>query len=616
MLLCRSDRRATARWGIVPGLLATLVLGACGCMTQQTRGQKEEEPEHDRYHMATVGEKTTVGGSQPLPISGVGLVVGLAGTGGEAPPDSFRAMLEKELQVERVRNIKEVLRSPNNALVLVSALIPAGARKGDPIDVEVTLPRGSKATSLRGGKLLPCKLMNYDFAENYSDTASGMMKGHTLAHAEGSVLVSAGDQDGEEGQRQGRIWNGARCVTDQPLLLLTNSDQQSGRMTALIAERINETFMPGIRGSDAANSSIAFPREAMAVALRVPAQYRLNIPRFLRVVRLMPLEQRGDSPRKQGQSYQQQLAEDLLDPAHTVTAALRLEALGSSSIPHLKKGLQSSHPLVRFCSAEALLYLGSTAGADEAARAVLDQPLLRAFGLTALASLDEAVCQIKLGEVLVQARDDETRYGAFRALRELDDHNPGVRGELLSESFWLHEAAPNTPPMVHVCTLRRAEIVLFGEQPFLRPPFALMAGEFTVTALEGDTHCMVSHVARGTANRRESSLKLGDVLRTMAELGGMYPEAIELLRQADRSEALTCRVRFDAMPQAVSAEELVKAGKEKIGAGGELVLPAESLGETPTLYDIGKSPEIGWDQKRRPAAREEFTNSSPRGVDE
>ena len=33
-----------------------------------------------------------------------------------------------------------------------------------------------------------------------------------------------------------------------------------------------------------------------------------------------------------------------------------------------------------------------------------------------MASLDEAVCQVKLGELLGES-DDVTRYGAFRALR-------------------------------------------------------------------------------------------------------------------------------------------------------------------------------------------------------
>src|SRR5262249_13648611 len=161
----------------------------------------------------------------------------------------------------------------------------------------VILPRNSRATSLRGGKLILCNLFNYDFAENHSEQHSGLMRGHILARAEGSVLVSVNGKDEDEGQRQGRIWGGAHLVTDQPLLLLTNSDQHSGRVTALLAERVNETLTPGIRGTDPASTAVAYAREDVAVALRVAPQYRLNIPRFLRVVRLMPLEERVDTVR-------------------------------------------------------------------------------------------------------------------------------------------------------------------------------------------------------------------------------------------------------------------------------------------------------------------------------
>lgn len=46
-------------------------------------------------------------------------------------------------------------------------------------------------------------------------------------------------------------------------------------------------------------------------------------------------------------------------------------------------------------------------------------------------------------------------------------------------------------------------------------------------------------------------------------MGALYPDVTELLRQADTTQALTCRVRNDALPQAVSVYDLVKAGKMK-----------------------------------------------------
>lgn len=87
-------------------------------------------------------------------------------------------------------------------------------------------------------------------------------------------------------------------------------------------------------------------------------------------------------------------------------------------------------------------------------------PMLRAYAFTALASLDEAICQIKLKELLAGDLDDEGRYGAFRSLRALDEKSDSVSGEHLGEAFWLHVVAPDTTPLVHVATSRRAEIVL------------------------------------------------------------------------------------------------------------------------------------------------------------
>lgn len=584
------------RRGWATGLSGALLVGllsSLGCLTPPglPRAQNEDETEHERYGVVTVGDKTAVGNVQPVALSGVGLVEGLEGTGGESPADGFRAMLEESLQKRGERHPKALLRDPNNAMVLVSAVIPPGAHKGDLLDVEVTLPRGSRATSLRGGKLRLCDLCDYDFAQRLSPGYAGsaeLLKGHTLAKAQGSVLVGLGSGDDDGRLRQGRIWNGARCLRDQPLSLVMNSDQQFGRMTALIADRVNAVFQPG--APTAGQAAIATAYNNLAVYIQVPAQYKLNVPRYLRVVRLVPLQGEGDTPADKSKTprrpYRQIAGEDLLDPARTVTAALRLEALGPGSERFLKRGLESKHPLVRFCSAESLLYLGSPAGAEEVAKAVLQQPLLRSYGLTALASLDEAVCQLKLADVLVQARDDETRYGAFRALHTLDDNNPAIPGEKLGDSFWLHHAAPNTPPLVHCTTVRRAEIVLFGEEPFLRSPFGFVAGEFTLTATPGDARCVISRVPlHGSPTRKLCSLRLDEVLRTMAEMGGQYPEAVALLQQADKSEALSCKVAFDALPQATDVHDLVKAGKQALGADNELLPPGQDLGATPTLYE-------------------------------
>src|SRR5207248_466393 len=91
------------------------------------------------------------------------------------------------------------------------------------------------------------------------------------------------------------------------------------------------------------------------------------------------------------------------------------EALGPPSIPALKVGLNSDVPLVRFAAAEALAYLGSPSCGEELGKQVAEQPFVQAFALTALASLNEAVCRVKLEELLTAPGPERARRPAWSA---------------------------------------------------------------------------------------------------------------------------------------------------------------------------------------------------------
>ncbi len=602
-------------------LLISVLTLLPGCMHQTPRLLAEEETERDRYGVRTLGEFCTMGNADALPIGGIGLVVGLEGTGGEPTNDVNRTMLEDDLRKQGVKNIKELLASNDIALVLVSGGIAPGTRKSDSIDIEVKLPPRSKAKSLQGGYLKECILYNYDFAKNLSPNYNGpknTLRGHAVAKAEGPLLVGFGKNgDDDEGRvKSGRIWGGGKTQTDWPFTLVLNQDQQFARVSGMISDQINETFQ--ISKSDP-TSIIAHTKNNISVSLRVPPQYKLNQPRYLRVVRLIPTRENDAGKGGQGRAnYIKKLNEDLTDPSRSVTAALRLEALGAESIPTLKNGLKSEHPLIRFCSAEALAYLGSPSCAEELARSVIDQPLLRAFSLTAMASLDEAICQVKLREILYSCSDDETRYGAFRALRALDEKNETIQGDYLSESFWLHRVSPDTPGMVHISTSKRPEIVLFGKEPMFKPPFSLQAGEFTLTSGEDDTKCNLSRIPLrgGKTSRKSCGLTVNEVIHTLSEMGALYPDVTELLRQADTTQGLSCRVRNDALPQAVSVYDLVKVGKNKTkeGEGGLAMDARPDPTATPTLYAPlrplsfnNTSDEEALLQKKTPATKEKVS---------
>src|SRR5262245_7987885 len=472
------------RWAI-----AAICLGLLGCLgPRAARFQSAEEGDAKAVEMRLIGELTIVASQEEVPVVGVGLVSGLAGTGGGMPPESpWRDMLEQDLKKRGIGNSKAIMSSPDCQMVLVSARVPAGTRKNDLIDVEVTVPENSRCTSLKGGYLYSCDLFNFENAKNITPGYQGKAtnyKGYAVVRAEGALITGVAGKvrvaatrnrnakpeepsNDEPTQRAAYVWSGGKCLMDPPLMLLLNSELPS-RFAAQVADRINQTF-PGMKvGRD----GLAAAKNKTLVALGIPQQYRHDVAHYLRVVRAIPLERTPplDSP------YRRQLADQLLDPAKCLSAAIRLEALGDDSVPVLKSALAAPSPLSRFAAAQALTYLRKRDGVEELTRLAKELPALRGLCLTALASLDESICHVKLAE-LMSDREPTLRYGAFFALRTLDDRAQEVACEHCKDAYWVHQVAEDGQPMVHYLTSRRTEIVLFGQNPSLLPDARLMFGE-------------------------------------------------------------------------------------------------------------------------------------------
>src|SRR5262245_15001288 len=588
----------------LPGV--ALLLGLTGCLSPQTRMQSAEESERDKDLEAvrTIGDVTEVANAGALQVSCVGLVTDLEGTGG-SPRGEWRNMLEKEMRQRKVENVNQLLDSPNNALVLVTGYIPAGCRRYDLLDLQVTLPDGSPATSLRGGYLQACVLRNYETTKNLSPDYKGgnrLLQGHPLAVGKGQLVVGFGNPSESGELKKAHVWEGGTSMIERDFLLAMKKDDKSARVANAVAARINlkfpddgkkqefvqrhrqlylledvtqhlnESFEPSGPGRSEAAKAVS----GEAVNVRVPYAYRYNSERYLRVARLIPLSEDATSMNK----YRARLHKMLLDPNDCLRAALRLEALGKDSTAVLKKGLDSPAPLVRFAAAEALVYLGSTAGVEALANLARTQPNVRAYALIALAGLNESVCRIKLNELM--ATDDyELRAGAFQALRlayaeecrsdprrERDGETSLERamrrlgGENL-QAFWLHQVAPNSAPAVNFAETKRPEIVMFGKDIRLVAPFRVLAGvEFIVTASAGDERCFISRISERSEQRQTCSLRLDDVLRKLVDLGGQYPEAVDLLTKLHNQQGLNCPVALLSPPPAAPLEELIAEGRD------------------------------------------------------
>jgi flagellar basal body P-ring protein FlgI len=573
-------RRASAL-----GLLFLLI---AGCVNPQTRAKMAEEAERERdLDVRTVGDVSIVGNVAPMQVQGVGLVMGLSGTG-HSPPGFYRGLLEQyllknsgnrggeivnEVQTKRVR---QVLDDPNNCLVIVKGYIPAGARRGDLFDVEVTLPEGSKASSLAGGSLQICPLRVWEAEANLSErmaASSKMVSGHVYATAKGQLVVAFGNNQDPNELRRGRIWQGASSRIDRAYAFMMRNDDKSLRAANDVAQRINfmyqdeqkQIMLAGLAMNQlnqkhdpngATQTEMAKAASKDIINVRVPLAYRHDHERFLRVARLTPLHDKDpDLPR-----YRKRLEKMLQEPRDTVRAALRLEAMGRDSIPSLKAGLDNSHPFVRFACAESLAYLSSPAGVDELAQLATEHSLLTTHGTLALASLGENVCRHKLADMLVSS-EPAVRCAAFHAFTLLDETDHRLGGVHLHDSFWLYRQPMVPNNMVYYSTARRAQVVLFGRNITLSPKTRMLVGkDFTVTMNEGDGQCTVKRITTAGEEKRVTTSRLDDVLTALSDVGAAYPDIVDFLRRAGEYQYINCPVSNWTVPS-VPLETLIADGQ-------------------------------------------------------
>jgi hypothetical protein len=558
-------------------------LGVAGCKTGdkplpvQKRAQIGDDPRDGE--IVTVGAKTTVGNTEPILASGVALVSQLAGTGSSPPSGGWRSKLEedfKKLRRDQQINVKALLDNPerSTSLVLVTVLVPPGARKGEKIDVQVTLPEESKTTSLQGGVLFPCDLFESESTGNIRSAVRGtaptnpgvLLLGKVWARAAGPLVAgnfetdapkraADVDQQGRLASKAGFIAGGATVTDNRPYYLILNPNDQNVRIASGIAERLNATF----HGTGDPNRKVAEAKSKDLVLLNVPYTYRHNHYRFLLSARHVPYS-------SVSADYRAKLEDELMDPTTALVAAVKLEALGGDCRKSLRLGLESPSPWVRFAACEALAYLGQTDGATELAQLAKDYPALRAHCLKALASVDDSVATDRLVDMLASP-DAELRQGAFIALRLADERHPALNGTLMNRSYWLHRVAPDAPPAVHLSTAGRSEIVVFGNGATLRDVGTPMAvgGDFTVTVPEGEVLAKVTRIVKGRDGAEVKDVRcaanVAGVLGAMAALGGGYAEAIEFVRRAARSELIEGKLVVDAIPREMSLHQLVGFAK-------------------------------------------------------
>jgi flagellar basal body P-ring protein FlgI len=566
------------RAGVLGAWLAALILLGAGA--GKTPPKKNSPPlKVDE----TVSDLAILRTNTSIRVEGVGLVIGLDGTGSTAEPSAYRTKLLSQMRKERVEHAERWLESPLTSLVLVKGTIPAGITTKDHFDVEIELPPASTTSSLAGGYLLITELTMMQRVKE------GDLEGQAMGWAGGPIMI--GNPSRPEDKKVGRVLGGARVKKDQPYTLVLKDERRSGRTAKFTQDAINQRFHQ-LSGID--QKGMASAKSDQIIILNVPRVYHQNQYRYFQVIEHLPIL---DSPDLRAQR-QARWGKELLDPKMAGVAALKLEGIGRNAIDTLKPGLASPNAQVRFFAAEALAYLNDTSGVQVLRDSVVSRPDFRLFGLAALAAMDQSASILALRELMNQP-DPKVRYGAFNALRSIAEDDPFLgrvrvareepedteardalalqiespaarRRKRVVDPFELYVVDCEGPPLIHLARTRRCEIVIFGRNQKLMTPIVLGgAGPIFLNASLGNKDTVeISRIGAGGPDSPDlkvtTSLNLADVIRETANLGATYPDILKLLQDAQRQRNLLGKLEADALPEPLGGyDEAQLAGVDK-----------------------------------------------------
>ena len=490
-----------------------------------------------------VGNCVHVGNYDLFPVHGYGLVLDLPGTGGEdVNTQAYREVYE-DMNRKRAPYIRATLANPQTAVVEISALMRPGIQTGDLFDVQVALPQNSNTKSLVGGRLLETNLI---------DNMSGetMQKGSVRAKVKGPIMVEdvmATETNNPSGIKRGTILGGAVATTPRALSLIMKKGSESIVMTNRIAKAINQRFpMP-----TSFQTGIADAKNEEKIILDIHPSYAHDVPRYVRVIQSLACY---ELPVQQLRRIER-LKEELLNPVTAQHAAFQLEAIGKAGIPPLQQALRSSDMEVRFHAGTSLAYLGDGSPAKVLAEIARAEPAFRVYALNALSVMKNDLEAESHLQELLHVPSAETRYGAFRSLKKRNPMDQAIRGEVLGDPelgllFSYHGVNTQGPPMVHITAQRLPEVVLFGTDIFLRAPFNLDAGPHILINGQNPHEVVVTKfVTDGVDPKRTVSNRLDEVIRAVVDLGGTYPDIVQLIRQAEMRRVLSCRLEVDCLPE-------------------------------------------------------------------
>jgi flagellar P-ring protein precursor FlgI len=236
----------------------------------------------DTASAARLKDVCEVQGARSNPLSGIGLIVGLGGTGDKTQAAiAAQERLLKRMDIDVV-NIKD-LKSDNTAVVIVTAELPAFAKEGTRLDVKVDSMYDCK--SLEGGMLLETHL----YGAGGGDVVYALAQGAVTV---GGFTVSAGSGGSQKKNHttSGRVPMGAHVEHEAPSTI-TDGER-------LVLSLKVPDFTTANNVQQAVNFSQTFGKAsamgAGSVHVLIPEAQRADLVNY--IAQLQEVEVHSDSP--------------------------------------------------------------------------------------------------------------------------------------------------------------------------------------------------------------------------------------------------------------------------------------------------------------------------------
>jgi len=434
-------------------IIAVLMLLLFGCQGQK-KSKKDKlasTPQQEQFDK-TIGELVEAFAFNPIPVKGIGLVVGLSGTGSsECPPavrDYLRQFILAQVGQKRTVDPDTLINSKDTAVVLVEGFIPPAAVPQDSFDVRVQALPNTETTSLEGGRLYTTDLKLVSRVEEAITTSK------TLALAAGTVYID-NVAPAKPDQRTGYVLGGGKVLQEHQIVLAILTPDF--RTAAVIRDRINARFDRDT--ANAASESIIY--------LNLPEKFKERKIRFIELVRALYIGKTAQSEN----NHINELIEKLKSAPPAVSssnpaeekdkAEIGLEAVGKPVVARLLPLLESQDSLTKFIAARCLFNIGD----DRALKYLRDfaQDSTSPFRIAAIKAIGETVEKqdvIAIMGRLVGDSDFNTRYTAYKYLAKYNDSS--IIQTAVAQDFYIDQVIQMSPKTVFVSRKDEPRIVLFG----------------------------------------------------------------------------------------------------------------------------------------------------------